>query len=380
MFTPLTNIFVFRNITYKCMHMKQCNRKVSTCNYPKRIFSAIQPTGDIHVGNYLGTIKKWVQLQDEEENVLWSVADLHSMTMPHDPKQLHGSIIRTTATLLACGIDPKKSILFQQSAVPMHTELCWVLGCVTTLARLGRLPQFREKSKTLKNIPLGLYIYPVLQAADILLYRTTHVPCGQDQIQHVELARELAVSFNKKFGCIFCIPNPLINENASQRIKSLRDPAKKMSKSSNDPKSKINILDEPDILLDRIKKAITDVTSEVTYEPEKRPGVANLITIHSVLTGKMPDQICLEVKGLDTGKYKLLLADLIIEKLHPIREEFSRLIKEPVYLNEVLKNGKERATEIAEVCWHEVRDKVGIETDVSLRVTKRNIQSVVQKI
>ncbi|KZC06102.1 Tryptophan--tRNA ligase, mitochondrial [Dufourea novaeangliae] len=288
---------------------------------------------------------------------------MHSITLPNDHKELYNNTLRMTATLLACGIDPRKSILFQQSTVPMHAELCWVLGCITTLPRLAHLPQFKEKSETLKNVPLGLFIYPVLQAADILLYRATHVPVGQDQVQHIQLAQELAFSFNNKFGNVFLVPHKLVNDDASQRIKSLRDPSKKMSKSSKDPKSRINILDEPSILLGRIKKAITDFTSEITYEPDKRPGVANLITIHSMLTGKIPQEICLEMQGLDTGKYKLLLADLIIEKLSPIREEFSKLIKEPAYLREVLRDGKEKAAEIAEDSWRGVRDKVGFGND-----------------
>lgn len=328
----------------------------------------------------MGAIKKWVELQDSEESVIWSVVDMHAITLPHKPKELYDNTMRMTATLLACGIDPKKSILFQQSAVPRHAELGWVLGCITTLARLAHLPQFKEKSETVKHVPLGIYIYPVLQAADILLYKATHVPCGQDQIQHIELAQELATSFNKKFGITFCVPHALINKDASQRIKSLRDPLKKMSKSSMSPKGTINILDEPKIILDRIKKSITDFTSEVTYDPVERPGVSNLITIHSMFTGKSPDQICSEMQGLDTGKYKLLLADLVIEKLSPIREEFAKLIEEPMYLNEVLEDGKERATEIADKSWQQIRKRIGFTSDISKRDAEKNVQNIMQKI
>ncbi|XP_076682860.1 tryptophanyl-tRNA synthetase, mitochondrial isoform X3 [Andrena cerasifolii] len=278
-----------------------------------------------------------------------------------------------------CGIDPKRSVLFQQSTVPMHAELCWILGCITTLARLAHLPQYKEKGATLKNIPLGLYVYPVLQAADILLYsicsRATHVPVGQDQHQHIQLAQDLAISFNKKFGETFPVPHSLLNDNAGQRIKSLRDPLKKMSKSSKDPKTRIEILDEPNILLEKVKKAVTDCTSKVTYEPESRPGVSNLITIHSMLTGKTTDQICLEMQELDTGMYKLVLADVIIEELSPIREEYAKLIVEPAYLQQVLRDGTEKATEIATDCWHQVRDKIGFGSDF-LRVTETNVQNV----
>ncbi|XP_053973243.1 tryptophan--tRNA ligase, mitochondrial isoform X1 [Hylaeus volcanicus] len=397
MFPLLRSTVMFKNVEAKRVSIRLYKRMVSKCNHSKRIFSGIQPTGNVHLGNYLGAIRNWVQLQDSGENVLWSIVDMHSITLPHDPKELYESVLKITATLLACGIDPKRSILFQQSAIPMHAELCWVLGCITTLARLAHLPQFKEKSETLKNVPLGLYIYPVLQAADILLYRATHVPVGQDQVRHIQLAQDLAISFNKKFGDTFPIPHSLINDDASQRIKSLRDPLKKMSKSSLDSKSKIDIVDEPNRLLENIKKAVTDCTSEVTYEPEKRPGVANLISIHSMLTGKMPSQICLEAQGLDTGKYvhafkisyfdfswvykrpsfftctnryKLALADLIIEKLSPIREEFSKLIKEPAYLEQVLKGGREKATEIATNCWHQVRENVGFANNTYLNEKK----------
>ncbi|KOC64324.1 Tryptophan--tRNA ligase, mitochondrial [Habropoda laboriosa] len=375
MFLRLNNITTVQRTGFKYVTIKEYNRKASKTDYPKRIFSGIQPTGNLHLGNYLGAIHKWTQLQDNGENVVFSIVDMHSITLPHDPKELNDNVLKMTATLLACGIDPKKSILFQQSTIAMHVQLCWVLGCITTLARLGHLPQFKEKSQTLKNVPLGLYIYPVLQAADILLYKATHVPVGQDQVQHIQLAQDLAFKFNRTYGDTFPMPRSLVNENASQRIKSLRDPSKKMSKSSKDSKSRLDILDRPDELMEKIKKAVTDCTSEVTYEPEERPGVANLISIHSMLTGKSPDQICSEVEGLNTGKYKLVVADLVIEKLTPIREEFSRLIKEPAYLQEVLKNGREKATEIASDCWYEVQHKIGFENDIP-NMYEKPVQSI----
>lgn len=326
--------------------------------YPKRIFSGIQPTGSVHLGNYFGAIRRWVELQNSGEAVLCSIVDLHSITLPQNPQRLRENILLMTATLIACGIDVKRSILFQQSKVPMHTELCWVLCSITTMARLAHLPQFKEKSESLKNVPLGLYIYPVLQAADILLYKATHVPVGQDQAQHIQLAQDLAQIFNRQFGKTFPIPHTLISDNPSQRIKSLREPMKKMSKSHTNAKSRLDILDEPDILLEKVKKAITDFTSEVTYEPERRPGVTNLIDIHSLLTGKTPEEICKEAVGLNTGQYKLVLADVIIEKLSPIRKDVLRLIREPAYLDEILKEGAERATELATDCWTEVTEKV----------------------
>ncbi|XP_067203042.1 uncharacterized protein TrpRS-m isoform X2 [Linepithema humile] len=326
--------------------------------YPKRIFSGIQPTGSVHLGNYFGAIQRWVELQNSGEEVLCSIVDLHSITLPQDPKKLRENTLLMTATLVACGVDFKRSILFQQSKVPMHAELCWILGTITTMARLAHLPQFKEKSEFLKNVPLGLYIYPVLQAADILLYKATHVPVGQDQVQHVQLAQDLAQIFNKKFGQTFPIPHTLIGDGPSQRIKSLREPVKKMSKSHSDPKSRISLLDEPDVLLEKVKKAVTDFTSEVTYESDNRPGVSNLINIHSLFTGKTPEEICKEAVGLNTGQYKLVVADVVIEKITPIRKDILELIKEPSYLDEILKEGAERATEFATDCWVEVTDKV----------------------
>lgn len=356
MLTAAKEIFKFK---YTCCKYVTKAQQV----YPKKIFSGIQPTGNVHIGNYLGVIQKWIELQNSKENIILSIVDMHSITLPHIPKELSNNILRTTATLLACGINTNHTILFQQSTVPMHAELSWVLGCITTMARLGHLPQFKEKSESLKNIPLGLYIYPVLQAADILLYRATHVPVGQDQAQHIQLASDLAISFNKKFGNTFPVPHSLSNESESQRIRSLRDPTKKMSKSAPDPKSRIELTDEPDILVEKIKKAVTDCTSAVAYDPENRPGVSNLISIHSLITGKTIDEICYEARDLNTGMYKFVVADAVIEKLNPIRNEFSKLIKEPVYLESILKEGTQRAFQEALPCWNDIRQKIGFGID-----------------
>ena len=203
----------------------------------KKIFSGIQPTGDLHVGNYLGAIRRWIDLQNSGLDVTYCIVDLHSITLPQKPVDLRNNSLKICASLLACGIDPKKSTLFLQSDVKEHAELCWILGCITTMARLTHLPQYKEKSAKLKEIPLGLYLYPVLQAADIMLYKATHVPVGEDQVQHLQLAQSLAKAFNNRFGMTFPMCQPMIAEDASCRIKSLRDPAKKMSKSDADPKS-----------------------------------------------------------------------------------------------------------------------------------------------
>ncbi|KYN08500.1 Tryptophanyl-tRNA synthetase, mitochondrial [Cyphomyrmex costatus] len=330
-----------RTYAAKSEGLRKCSNQATQIEYPKRIFSGIQPTGSVHLGNYFGAIRRWVELQNSGEAVLCCIADLHSITLPQNPQKLRENTLLMTATLIACGVDYKRSILFQQSTVSMHTELCWILSSITTMARLAHLPQFKEKSESLKNVPLGL---------------ATHVPVGQDQSQHIQLAQDLVQIFNRQFGQTFPVPHTLISGN--QRIKSLRDPMKKMSKSHTDSKSRLNLLDEPDILLNKVKKALTDFTSEVTYDSEKRPGITNLINIHSLFTGKTPEEICEETVGLNTGQYKLKVADVVIEKLSPIRKDILRLTREPAYLDEILKEGTERAMELATSCWTEVTEKV----------------------
>ncbi|KAF5269312.1 hypothetical protein FQR65_LT02613 [Abscondita terminalis] len=271
--------------------------------FPRKLFSGIQPTGDVHLGNYLGAIMQWVDLQNNNEDITLSIVDLHALTMSQDPKELSKSILKMTATLLACGLDSDKSILFQQSQVAQHTELAWYLSCISTMARLAHLHQFKEKSATLKEVPLGLYVYPVLQTADILLYKATHVPVGDDQLQHLALSQELTRMFNRRFGVTFPSPHALVTDNGSSKIKSLRDPLKKMSKSDSDPKSRICLTDNADDIMKKIKKSVTDCTSKITFDPENRPGVSNLIRIHSALTGKGVEDIEKDAEGLDTLKY-----------------------------------------------------------------------------
>lgn len=269
----------------------------------KRIFSGIQPTGDLHIGNYLGAVKRWVDLQNSNNDVTFCIVDLHSITVPQVPSELRENSLRLCASLLACGIDTQKSTLFLQSNVKEHTELCWILGCITTMARLTHLPQYKEKSSLMKEVPLGLYLYPVLQAADILLYKATHVPVGEDQAQHLQLAMSLAKLFNHRFGKTFPIIRPLIADDTSSRIKSLRDPTKKMSKSDPDKRSCIMITDTPEVIKEKLKKAVTDCTSAVTFDPVGRPGVSNLLTMHSMVKENyIHEDIVEEVDGFDTGK------------------------------------------------------------------------------
>lgn len=326
----------------------------------KTIFSGIQPTGVLHLGNYFGAVRRWVELQEQGHNVIFSVVDLHSITLPQDPATLHSQILNMAASLIACGIDPARAVLFQQSRVSEHAQFNWVLGCLTTLARLGHLPQYKEKSASLKEVPLGLYVYPVLQAADILLYRATHVPVGEDQLQHIQLAAHLARVFNNKYGRTFRLPHSMVYDDATGRLRSLRQPTKKMSKSEADPRSRIELTDTPDQILEKLKKAVTDHTSAVYYDPEARPGVSNLMTMHNALTGLSYDEIRAQCEGKDTGQYKLLVADVVIEHLRPIRQELTRLLEDKAHLVGLLDLGAARAKAIAASTWAEVRRKVGL--------------------
>ncbi|XP_044752133.1 tryptophan--tRNA ligase, mitochondrial [Coccinella septempunctata] len=326
---------------------------------PRRIFSGIQPTGSVHLGNYVGAILPWKKLQDSGEDVILEIADLHSITLPQDPKNLSQSILEMTASILACGINAEKVILFQQSSVFTHAELSWILGCTCTIARLSHLPAFKEKSSTLKDVPVGLFLYPVLQAADILAYKATHVPVGEDQWQHIQLTQDLAKMFNKRYGKCFPIPHTMITDNVYSRLKSLRDPNKKMSKSDPDPRSRISLLDKPDEIQKKFKKAVTDFTSEVYFDPERRPGVSNLISIHSIVSNKDIMEICRESKGLNTAQYKSLVADAVIEYLKPIQTDYHRLLSEEAYILEILQNGADRAKEISCRTMQEVKDKIG---------------------
>ncbi|XP_065201767.1 tryptophan--tRNA ligase, mitochondrial [Planococcus citri] len=338
---------------------KYSNVATAETTWPERILSGIQPTGVLHIGNYFGAVKNWVELQNKNSNVLCSIVDLHALTLPYAIEKLPNNILLMTASLLACGIDPNKSILFLQSQVPEHTQLCWVLGCLTTLPKLAQLPQYREKSEKLKEIPLGLYLYPVLQAADILLYKATKVPVGEDQLQHLQLSGYLARKFNRKFGETFPVPKPLIYANAGARIKNLREPLKKMSKSHINEKSRIEITDPPDLIVEKMKKAVTDSTSRVTYDPENRPGVSNLIDIHSLLTGTNPNRICEDVENLNTGEYKLIVAEALVEMLKPIQSEIISLLNDKPYLTSLLSDGAQKACSIATDTWKLVSKQIG---------------------
>ncbi|XP_030567558.1 uncharacterized protein LOC115767419 isoform X1 [Drosophila novamexicana] len=328
--------------------------------WPRKIFSGIQPTGSLHLGNYLGAVRKWTQLQKSRENVTICIVDMHSITMPHNPPLLRENIFTMAATLLACGVDPAQSTLFVQSAVMEHSELNWILNSLTTMPRLAQLPQFKEKSRMVRDVPLGLFVYPVLQAADIMLYKATHVPVGIDQLQHIQLAQHLARNFNTRYGEMFPVCTPMIEENDGSRILSLREPSKKMSKSDQNPKGTINLSDTPDQIKEKIKKAVTDFTSDISYSPKIRPGVSNLVNIHAQVTGVDIATVVEEAKQLDTAKYKERVAEAIIEHLRPIREKINLNLTNRNELIYMLEMGSEKARKAAQQTMCEIKQRLGL--------------------
>ncbi len=323
-----------------------------------RIFSGVRPTGELHIGNYLGAVKQWISLQDENESV-FCVVDLHAITTPYDPKKMQKNILEIAAIYLAAGLDPEKSIIFVQSMVEEHTELSWLLETITPLGELKRMTQFKEKSKKHPEyVNVGLLNYPVLMAADILLYKTEIVPVGKDQQQHVELTREIARHFNKKFGKTFKEPKTLLPE-IGQKIMSLKNPKKKMSK-SDDNKSYISLFDEPKDIKKKIMSAVTDSGKEIKYSPTKKPGISNLLTIYSLFSDKPIQDIEAMFQGKTYSYFKKSLADLLVNSLEPFRKKRKELLSREVYLRETLKKGARRAEVIAQSTMKEVKQKMGL--------------------
>ncbi|XP_016111586.1 tryptophan--tRNA ligase, mitochondrial [Sinocyclocheilus grahami] len=344
-------VFLFNRICLKHLSF-------SLQSLPKaQVFSGIQPTGVPHLGNYLGALESWVALQDKYSTVMYSIVDLHSITQPQDPQMLRENILDMAASLLACGIDPTRSILFQQSQVSEHSELSWILGCLTSMPRLRHLPQWKMKSKQKNEGSVGLYTYPVLQAADILLYKSTHVPVGEDQIQHLELAQDLARIFNSQYGEFFPEPRALLS--GTRKVKSLRDPSSKMSKSDPQKLATVFLTDTPDDIVLKIRRAVTDFTSEVTYEPESRPGVSNLVSMHAAVSGQSVEEVVRLAEGMDTGQYKNVVAEAVVQKLQPIRLEIQRLRADRGHLESLLAKGAEKAHSLAAPVMTEVRKLVG---------------------
>ena len=328
----------------------------------KLVFSGVQPTGNLHLGNYLGALKNFVSLQKEME-CIYCVVDLHAITTFQDPKKLKNNILETTAAFLASGLDEKKNIIFNQSSVSGHAELAWVLSCVSRVGWLNRMTQFKDKAgKDKEKASVGLYIYPNLMAADILLYKATHVPVGADQKQHLELSRDIAQKFNNDFKSenFFPIPEPLISKKIS-RVMSLRDGTKKMSKSDESDLSRINLKDSPDEIIKKIKKAKTDskpISGDIK-DLEKRPEAFNLLNIYSDIKDKSLQDVSLEFSGKDFSALKTKLSDALIEKICPIGKNINELLKDKSYLEEVIKKGKEKANIIAEENLKKIREIVG---------------------
>ncbi|HEY6916044.1 MAG TPA: tryptophan--tRNA ligase [Allosphingosinicella sp.] len=313
--------------------------------FSPRVFSGMQPTGNLHLGNYLGAIKRWAEMQDEGE-CLFFLADLHAITVYNEPAQLAANIREMAAALIACGVDPKRAILFNQARVSAHAELTWLLNGTARIGWLNRMTQFKEKSgKNREGASLGLYAYPVLQAADVLLYQATHVPVGEDQKQHLELARDIAVKFNTDFNVeLFTLPEPLIGK-AGARIMSLRDGSAKMSKSDPSDMSRINLTDDSDTIAQKFRKAKTDPEPlpETMEGLEGRPEARNLVTIYAVLSGREAEDVLTEFAGQGFGAFKPRLADLAVETLRPIRERFETLRGDPGEIDAILAAGAERA-------------------------------------
>ena len=330
----------------------------------KKIFSGVQPTGKLHLGNYLGAIKNFVELNNQKDNeCIFCVVDLHAITVKQNPKELKKNIRETTATFIACGIDPKKSIIFNQSMVPAHSEGAWILSCVSRMGWLNRMTQFKEKAgKDKEKVSVGLYAYPVLMASDILLYDATHVPVGDDQKQHLELCRDIAQKFNNDFNSenFLKTPEPLIQKEFS-RIMSLKDGNKKMSKSDPSDLSRINLRDEKDQIINKIKKAKTDPMPmpEDNKILETRPEVKNLLGIYSSLKDQDIEESVKEFKGKNFSSFKDSLSELLVERLNPISMEIKKLLDDVSYLDNVLLEGSQKANEMASKKIKEIKKLVG---------------------
>ena len=329
----------------------------------KKIFSGVQPSGNLHLGNYIGAIKNFVNLQNEDNECIFCVVDLHAITVKQDPKILKKNIRETAATFIASGINPKKSIIFNQSSVSAHSEASWLLSCVARMGWLNRMTQFKEKAgKDKEKASIGLYIYPILMAADILLYDATHVPVGEDQKQHIELARDISKKFNTDFNSadFFKIPEPLIQKNFA-RIMSLKDGTKKMSKSDPSDLSRINLTDTDNEIINKIKKAKTDTNPFPTSidNLKSRPEIENLIGIHSNLSGIKIEDLLSKFNGQNFSLFKEHLSELLVKKISPISREINRLNKDISYIDQVLREGSEKAKELSSKKIEDIKKKFG---------------------
>ncbi|MCI2238254.1 tryptophan--tRNA ligase [Paenibacillus sp. TRM 82003] len=326
-----------------------------------RLLSGMQPTsGSLHLGNYLGALKQWVALQETHE-ALYCVVDLHALTVGPDPAALRERTRITAAQYIAAGVDPERSALFVQSHVPAHAELAWVLSCLTGFGEAGRMTQFKDKSakQGAEGTTVGLFTYPVLMAADILLYQAAEVPVGEDQRQHLELTRDLAQRFNSRYGATFTVPEPYILKETA-KIYDLQEPGSKMSKSSSSPNGIVDVMDEPKVTAKKIRSAVTDTGREVRYDPAEKAGVSNLLSIHSALSGRSIAQLEADFAGRGYGDLKKELAEVVTDALSPVRERAQQLVADPGALDEILARGAERANAIAEDTLARVYERVGL--------------------
>ncbi|MBR6427047.1 MAG: tryptophan--tRNA ligase [Clostridia bacterium] len=323
----------------------------------KRIFSGVQPSGKLTIGNYIGSIRNWKEFQETYE-CIYCVVDMHAITVRQDPAELRRRTFETLALYIASGLDPERNTLFVQSHVPQHAQLAWVLNCYTMFGELSRMTQFKDKSRKYENnINAGLFTYPVLMAADILLYNAALVPVGVDQMQHIELARDIANRFNGAYSDTFVVPEGFIPK-AGAKIMSLAEPEKKMSKSDANGNASVFILDDRDTVIRKFRRAVTDSDTAVYRSPEK-PGVSNLMTIYSAFTGKTDDQIVAEFDGKGYGDFKNAVGETVADCLAPIREKFERLMADKAYLEGVMKDGAERASHFARKTLSKVYRKIG---------------------
>ncbi len=323
----------------------------------KKVLSCIQPSGMLTLGNYLGALKNWVNMQ-EEYDCTFAVADLHAITVRQEPAKLRSQIYSTFALMLALGLDPEKSTLFIQSHVPEHAQLAWLLSCYTQFGEMSRMTQFKDKSaKHADNVNVGLFAYPALMAADILLYNPDFVPVGADQKQHLEITRDIANRFNGLYGNVFTIPEPFIGK-AGARVMSLQDPTRKMSKSDENVNAWVAILDEPDAIMRKFKRAVTDSEAKVCIGEEKA-GINNLIGIYSAVTGKTADEITAEFEGRGYGDFKTAVGEAVVEELRPIRERYEAIIKDKKALEELYREGARKAEHTAMRTLSKAMKKVG---------------------
>lgn len=328
----------------------------------KRVFSGVQPTSQIHIGNYIGAIKRFTELQNDMD-CFFCIVDMHAITVKQDPKELYKNSLELAALYLAVGLDPSKVTLFIQSQVAAHSELAWILQCNTYMGELNRMTQYKEKSHGKDNVTTGLYTYPVLMASDILLYDTDFVPVGNDQKQHIELCRDICNRFNNKYGDdSFVIPQPLIaDRKQGARIMSLDDATKKMSKSNDNIHSKINLLDPPNKIKKSIMKAVTDSDGIIRYDEENKPGVSNLMTIYSIFSGMSLDDIETKYDGMGYGAFKKDLVEIVVTALEPIRTRYEEILASDE-LHEILKAGADRANAVAIKTLDRIKKKVGFVT------------------